>query len=61
VVWQYGIGAAASSSLVITLPARNVTLILLANSDGLAKPASLSAGDITVSPFAKVFLGLVVK
>jgi len=61
VVWQYGIGAAASSSLVITLPARNVTLILLANSDGLAKPASLSAGDVTVSPFARVFLGLVVK
>jgi len=61
VVWQYGIGAAASSSLVITLPARNITLILLANSDGLAKPASLSAGDVTVSPFARVFLGLVVK
>jgi CubicO group peptidase (beta-lactamase class C family) len=61
VVWQFGIGAAASSSLVITLPNRNVTLILLANSDGLAKPASLSAGDVTVSPFARVFLGLVVK
>ena len=61
VVWQYGIGAGASSSLVITLPARNVTLILLANSDGLAQPASLSAGDVTVSPFARVFLGLVVK
>jgi CubicO group peptidase (beta-lactamase class C family) len=61
VVWQFGLGAAASSSLVITLPNRNITLILLANSDGLAKPASLSAGDITVSPFARVFLGLVVK
>ena len=61
VVWQYGIGAGASSSLVITLPNRNLTLILLANSDGLASPASLSAGDITVSPFARVFLGLVVK
>jgi CubicO group peptidase (beta-lactamase class C family) len=61
VVWQFGVEANASSSLLITLPARNVTLILLANSDGLAKPASLSAGDITVSPFAKVFLGLVVK
>ncbi len=61
VVWQYGISPAVSSSLVITLPNRNVTLILLANSDGLAKPASLSAGDVTVSPFARVFLGLVVK
>jgi len=61
VVWQFGAGANASSSLVLTLPARNITLVLLANSDGLAKPPSLSAGDVTVSPFAKVFLGLVVK
>jgi CubicO group peptidase (beta-lactamase class C family) len=61
VVWQYGVDANASSSLVVTLPNRNVTLILLANSDGLAKPATLSAGDVTVSPFARVFLGLVVK
>jgi CubicO group peptidase (beta-lactamase class C family) len=61
VVWQFGISPAASSSLLITLPNRNVTLILLANSDGLARPASLSAGDVTVSPFARVFLGLVVK
>jgi len=61
VVWQFGISPAASSSLVVTLPNRGVTLILLANSDGLAKPASLAAGDVTVSPFAKVFLGLVVK
>jgi len=61
VVWQFGVGTNASSSLVLTLPNRNVTLILLANSDGLAKPATLSAGDVTVSPFARVFLGLVVK
>ena len=61
VVWQFGVEPGASSSLVLTLPSRNVTLILLANSDGLAKPASLGAGDVTVSPFAKVFLGLVVK
>jgi len=61
VVWQFGAGANASSSLVLMLPSRNITLVLLANSDGLAKPASLGAGDVTVSPFAKVFLGLVVK
>ena len=61
VVWQYGVDVNASSSLLLTLPNRNITLILLANSDGLAKPASLSAGDVTVSPFARVFLGLVVK
>ena len=61
VVWQFGIGANASSSLLLTLPNRGVTLILAANSDGLGKPASLSAGDVTVSPFAKVFLSLVVR
>jgi CubicO group peptidase (beta-lactamase class C family) len=61
VVWQYGLEPNASSSLVLTLPNRNVTLILLANSDGLAKPATLSAGDVTVSPFARIFLGLVIK
>ncbi|HET9831425.1 MAG TPA: serine hydrolase domain-containing protein [Vicinamibacterales bacterium] len=61
VVWQYGVDANASSSLVLTLPNRNITLILLANSDGLAKPATLNAGDVTVSPFARVFLGLVIK
>jgi len=60
-VWQYGVDPNAASSLVLTLPNRNVTLILLANSDGLAKPSTLSAGDVTVSPFARVFLGLVVK
>ncbi len=61
VVWQFGADANASSSLVVTLPARGITLILLANSDGLSKPASLSAGDITASPFARVFFQLVIK
>lgn len=61
VVWQFGSDTNASSALMITLPARGLTLILLANSDGLAKPTTLAAGDVTVSPFARVFLGLVVK
>ena len=61
VVWQYGVQPNAGSSLVLTLPNRQITLILLANSDGLAQPSSLSAGDVLVSPFARIFLGLVVK
>jgi len=61
VVWQFGFDTNASSSLIMTLPARGITLILLANSDGLAKPATLVAGDVTVSPFARVFLGLVLR
>jgi len=61
VLWQFGSDTNASSALLVTLPARAITLILLANSDGLAKPASLVNGDVTVSPFARVFLSLVVR
>jgi hypothetical protein len=35
-----------------------LTLILLANSQGLARPFGLSAGDVTVSPFARLFLSI---
>jgi CubicO group peptidase (beta-lactamase class C family) len=58
VIWQFGVGDNASSSLVLTLPRRAQTLILLANSQGLSRPFSLAAGDVMVSPFAKLFLGL---
>jgi CubicO group peptidase (beta-lactamase class C family) len=58
VVWQFGVGDNASSSLVVTVPFRYLTLILMANSDGLVRPYPLAAGDVTASPFAKVFLGL---
>ena len=60
VVWQFGMSENASSSLVIMLPLRRLTLVLLANSDGLVKPFALSAGDVTTSPFARVFLGLLI-
>ncbi len=61
VVWQFGVGDNGSSSLVVTVPTRGLTLILLANSTGLAKPFALSAGDLTVSPFGRLFLGLFVR
>jgi CubicO group peptidase (beta-lactamase class C family) len=57
IVWQFGVQD-ASSSLVMTLPDRGLTLILLANSSGLVRPFPLAAGDVTVSPFARLFLGL---
>ena len=60
VAWQFGLGDGASSSLIVTLPARGLTLILLANSDGLTKPFGLHNGDLTTSPFGRVFLGLFV-
>jgi CubicO group peptidase (beta-lactamase class C family) len=61
VIWQFGIDANASSSLVMTLPARDLTLVMVANSDALAKPATLALGDIIVSPFARTFFQLLIK
>jgi hypothetical protein len=61
VVWQFGVSANASSSLVVTVLGRGLTLILLANSDGLVKPYPLAAGDLTASPFGRLFLGLFVR
>jgi CubicO group peptidase (beta-lactamase class C family) len=58
VVWQFGEGDNASSSLMITLPGRGLTLIMMANSDRMVKPFSLKEGDLTRSPFARVFLNL---
>jgi CubicO group peptidase (beta-lactamase class C family) len=61
VVWQFGIGENASSSLVVTVPGRGLTMILLANSPGLVRPLPLAEGDVTVSPFARLFLGTFVR
>lgn len=58
VVWQFG-NSAVSSSFMMSLPARRLTMILLANSSGLVEPFVLAPGDVTASPFARVFLGLV--
>jgi CubicO group peptidase (beta-lactamase class C family) len=59
-VWQFGNTENGSSSMVITVPARSLTVILVANSNGLSKGFQLSSGDVTTSPFARAFLGLFV-
>jgi CubicO group peptidase (beta-lactamase class C family) len=61
VIWQFGISENASSSLLVTVPARGLTAILLANSDGLVKPFAPAAGDLTASPFGRLVLGLLVR
>ena len=58
VVWHFGMVPNAYSSLIIKLPERNVTFILLANSDKLASPFQLPAGDVSRSLFATLFLKL---
>jgi CubicO group peptidase (beta-lactamase class C family) len=59
VVWQFGVAKDAYSGLILKLPNRELTLILLANSDGLSAPFALENGDVTKSIFAKTFLTLV--
>jgi CubicO group peptidase (beta-lactamase class C family) len=56
IVWQFGTIDGAYSSLIVKVPNRRLTLILLANSDGLTAPFALAAGDVTASIFAKTFL-----
>ncbi|HZM94569.1 MAG TPA: serine hydrolase domain-containing protein [Vicinamibacterales bacterium] len=54
-VWHYGQWP-TFSSLILKLPDRGVTLILLANSDGLSSRFPLASGDVAVSPFARAFI-----
>jgi CubicO group peptidase (beta-lactamase class C family) len=54
-VWHYGQWP-TFSSLILKLPDRGLTLILLANSDGLSGRFPLAAGDVAVSPFARAFI-----
>jgi len=56
VVWQFGGERDAYSSLIVKIPRRNLTLILLANSDGLSASFPLANGDIATSVFAQLFL-----
>jgi CubicO group peptidase (beta-lactamase class C family) len=57
-VWQFGVWRDAYSSLILKVPDRGLTLILLANSDGLSAGFPLSSGDVTASLFARLFLSV---
>jgi CubicO group peptidase (beta-lactamase class C family) len=57
-VWQFSHDPDRYSALILKLPARRLTLIMLANSDGLNTGANLERGDVTTSPFVKIFLRL---
>ena len=61
VVWHFGLARDAYSSLIVKVPGRNLTLILLANSDGLAGPPyNLADGNLSSNLFASLFLKLFV-
>ena len=57
-VWHFGYVPDAYSALILKVPARRLTLVLLANSDGLSAPFALHEGDVTSSLFARTFLRL---
>jgi CubicO group peptidase (beta-lactamase class C family) len=61
VYWQFGAGETGSSSLMVTWPTRSLTLVIVANSNGLTKPFNLGAGDLQASPFGKLFLNLFIR
>lgn len=58
IVWHFGMIPNAYSSLIVKVPSRHLTLIMLANSDGLSAPFQLQLGDVTQSVFASLFLRL---
>jgi CubicO group peptidase (beta-lactamase class C family) len=57
-VWTFGHIQDASSALILKMPRKNLTLIMLSNSGGLANGYNFEQGDVTTSPFVKVFLRL---
>jgi len=53
--WHYGYWT-GMSSLIIRVPDKKLSFVLMANSDMLSAPYALGNGDIWVSPYAKEFL-----
>jgi D-alanyl-D-alanine carboxypeptidase len=60
-VWTFGHIPDASSALILKMPRKNLTLIMLSNSGGLANGYNFEQGDVTTSPFVKVFLRLFIN
>lgn len=57
-VWTYGHLTDAASALIVKMPSKRLTLVLLSNSGGLANTYQFEKGDVTTSPFVKIFLRL---
>ncbi len=60
VIWQFGVSDKAASALLVHVPSRHVTVILLANSDALVRPYTLEQGELSVSPFGRLVLRMFV-
>jgi CubicO group peptidase (beta-lactamase class C family) len=57
-VWHYGHAPKAYSSLILKIPEKELTMILLANSDGASRGFNLGNGNVLNSPFASLFINL---
>jgi len=57
-VWHYGHAPKAYSSLILKIPEKELTLILLANSDGAIRNFNLGSGNVLNSPFATLFINM---
>ena len=55
-IWHYGHVPRVCSSLILKIPDRQLTMILLANSDGASRNFNLGKGDVLNSPFAQLFI-----
>jgi CubicO group peptidase (beta-lactamase class C family) len=59
-VWHYGWHMGSFSALYLKLPAEGWTFVFLANSERASAPFGLREGDVLRSPFAVLFLDLVI-
>lgn len=53
--WHYGYWT-GNSSFILKVPERNITFIIMANSDNLSRPTDLGAGNALSSPVGMAFL-----
>ena len=54
-LWHYGFWT-GNSSFILKVPERNMTFIIMANSDNLTRPTDLGAGNALTSPVGLAFL-----
>jgi len=59
-IWHYGWQPDSYSSLILKVPKKEMTFILLANSDGASASFNLGEGNVLNSPFARAFLELLI-
>jgi len=55
-IWHYGLQPKAYSGLYLKVLEKDLTFVILANSENLSKPFDLGKGNILNSKFANVFL-----